>query len=254
MKLSELTLRPPKILLLGEAGTGKTALVTSLGPGLGVVDIDEGLLTAATLDDSFKSKRKGIEVIPSYEDNPSVPTAWTRAESAIVRIARDCKSGKCDLKALCLDSYTTLADACLASVMSEHNKLGDAPQIQHWGETFRRLESLLATLRSLPLIVIVIGHICRIEDANGNIAVEINTPGKKLPQKIPTFFSEIWYMRSVGVGKKVQRKVYTQPTPSFPARTRSNVEDGLDAQLGMVEFLRRCGVDYEAFSYSGKKS
>jgi len=247
MKVKDLKLHPPKILLMGTFGSGKTALSTSAGLGTSVIDLDNGLRTCMTLEDKFSKQRQDIDVKVCWEENPDKALAFSKAKSFVMAAAEACRQNKYDGKILVLDSYTTLAEGALRSVMRVNGMLGKVPQIQHWGQCFFELESLLAQLRSLPLVVIMIAH-CRRVEIEGQASFEIATPGQKLPEKIPSYFDEVWCMRIKGSGSQKKYLIQTQGTSVIPCRTRGNLSDMTDADLGLKEILKRLGYDLDKSS------
>jgi len=63
MKLSDIKTKPPKILLIGNYGSGKTCFATTGGKYVQVIDLDEGLISAKTLKDNFTETRSEIDII-----------------------------------------------------------------------------------------------------------------------------------------------------------------------------------------------
>jgi len=240
MKVSEIKLNPPKILLIGDFGTGKTALALTVG-GIGqVLDLDNGLRTAMTLEDQWTKRRQDVDVKICWETDPIRALAFNKAKSYILDITNQCRSGKYPFRCLIVDSYSRLAESAVRHVMASHGGADAQPQIQHWGMAFRELENLLIHLRSLPISVIMIAH-TMLTEVGGSHVYQISTPGKKLPEKIPTNFDEVWYLQVVGKDFVIR----TRRNVSMPARSRANLADKTLANEGMIEIFRKIGFDIE---------
>jgi hypothetical protein len=244
MKLTDMKMTPPKLLLLGDPGTGKTALACTLGAHAQVLDLDNGLRTALTLKDSFYDARTSIDVLSCAETDASKALAFQRTRAYLQDIQRASAAGKWPFKALVLDSWTALAEASVRHIMAASGKLGAQPQIQQWGMAFLELENILAILKALPCLTIVIAHLQRSEE-DGVMKATIASPGQKLPAKIPMYFDEIWVTRPVTQAGKTSYTLQTKASAGCIARSRCNLPDGSDVGLGLPELLRRAGYDIE---------
>ena len=246
MKLSELQPHPPKILLTGTFGVGKTLLATSVGETAQVLDLNNGLRSAIMFKDSFTTDRAKVDVIQCLEPDPTKAIAYSKCKSYIESIAGECRIKTYKYKVLIVDGFTDLAEYATRAVLSDNGLLakGAAPQIQHWGLAFNNIENVLITLKSLPIAVILIAHMRRYETDDGSTKFEIATPGKKLPEKIPTFFDEVWFMDVKYKGNGVnEHVVQTTSTSVVPCRSRDCVATNQLASIGMKSFLKQCGYD-----------
>src|SRR5680860_1245246 len=79
VSLADLKHHAPKILLIGDAGTGKTALALTGGARVVIIDCDNGTRTGLTLKDKFFEERQKVEVKPCWEDKPNQATAFQKA-------------------------------------------------------------------------------------------------------------------------------------------------------------------------------
>jgi len=243
MKLSELPMHPPKILLCGDPGSGKTALALTLGKSARVIDLDNGLRTGLTLKDKFESARREVDVRPCWEENPEKAIAFSKARSFISALATECATKTQTCRALVVDSLTTLAEFAMRNVLAANGKLGKPPEIQHWGLSFLDLENVFVALRSLPIVVVVVAHLQRTEE-DGVTKSCILMSGQKMPYKIPAYFDEVWVMKTKRVEQgKTKYLIQTKSSTTFSARSRSNLEDNLDADLGLPEILKLMGYD-----------
>ena len=243
-ELGKLKMQPPKILLMGTFGTGKTLWTCSLGEKALVIDLDNGLRSAATYQDKLTSKRKLIDVKTCWEDNPLKATAFMKALSYIRTVADECRKGTFKRQALIIDGYTTLADASVRDVMARNGMLGQQPQIQHWGLAFGQLEALLLELRALPIVVVLIAHVRRVI-VDEISKFEISSPGQKLPNKIPCYFDEVWMTEIKGSGNNQKYVCKTTGTSIFPCRTRGNIGNELDMNEDFSLIMEKLGHKWQ---------
>lgn len=236
-KLSELKKDYWKILLYGPVGRGKTALALTLGEEAQVLDMDDGLMTGLGLKDSFYKARTSVDVLQFLEKGSSSATAFARARASITRITNEAVAGRYPFKYFILDSYTALAEAAVRYVMFNDSKLGEAPQIQHWGMAFVEIKNVMLLLRVMPLTVVMIAHEqCR--EVDKRPLVEIATPGQKMPHEIPRYFDEVWRMMLKNLaGGKVAYVVQTKGTATVTARSRSNLPTDTNTEIGMPSLL-----------------
>lgn len=240
MKLKDINTKPPKILLMGTFGTGKTVFSTSLGSQTEVLDLNRGLRSAFMFKDEFSKERAETEVKQCWDEEPERAKVFPRVRSFVNGIASECKKGTYKKKILVVDSYTDLATESLRNVLDGAGILGKQPQIQHWGAAFLQLENLMYVLRTLPIVVILTSHIRRVETGDTTTYI-LETPGKNLPQKIPTFFDEVWCAKIRGKDYVLQ----TTGTSGMACRTRSGLENNTKQNVGLKEVLGLLGYDVE---------
>jgi len=238
MKLSEITTRAPKILLIGQFGTGKTAFACTLGKYAQVLDLDEGLLTCLNLNDRFKSDRAEIDVISCYEEDAKTPKGFDKAMNALENVMKEIKLGKYPYKALIIDGFTNLAEFAMRKAMALDGKLDSQPEIQHWGARDVILEKFLIRLKALPILVVLIAH-TMYQEVGGSSVEVLACKGKSLPPNIPTKFDEVWRCDVFGQ----EFRLRTIRSTSQPARSRLNVPDKIQMDLGMIEILKQSGYD-----------
>jgi hypothetical protein len=249
MKLSEAYKnRPPKILMYGPPGSGKTALSLTLGKKLEVIDVANGLQTGLTLDDKFREDRGQVEVFSCTD----IDQHWPRVFSRLVKIKNEITSGSYPFKAVLIDDLSTLADMALRQVMlpllqdGKYRTKSGGPELQHWGLAITQLKNLCFAIQNLPIITILNCHDMN-EVMPGTTDVykkQIAVYGKNLPAHISGTFDELWYtyVKDEGGGKRSFR-IQTFPSTYITCRSRNQVKDGIDQTLGMAEILLTCGYD-----------
>lgn len=249
MKASQLTnKRPPRILLYGSPGTGKTGLISQASGGY-MIDTDDGMLTARNLQDAFTKYRHEIEFDTFYDANPLMPQAWLKIKTKLFDISKQCREGKFPYDAFCLDSLTRLCQYCQSFIMSSNGGVDKTPQIQHYGMMVHEIRNMLQLITSLPVLVIIATHEQPYEDAGGADFFKPRVLGNKLPDEICCMFDEVWYMStkilptSKGSADFVVSWI---PSNSHEARTRSGtLKEFSIKEIGLRGILKEIGYEYK---------
>lgn len=246
MKLKDVELKRPKVLFYGPPGSGKTGFVLTLGEHLTIIDIDDGLLTGKRMEDEFKDVRVEAEVKPCWEDNPiQKPIAFQKAESYIKGFSKECREGNRPTKALAIDSLTTLMESALHHVQKVNGRAGERISLNEWGLAINGVKRIMAILKSIPAIVILVCHEDMYE-VDGETKVRMSVQGRKLPAQLPAFFDEVWRARVVNLeGGKTGFRIQTKGTASCIARSRCNLPNNLDMNIGMPEVLKLMGYKWD---------
>lgn len=243
-KPSDLVRTPPKVLLWGKPGTGKTPFLTSYGKGLQLIDCDNGLRSSITLKDSWYESRQQIDVIQILENNPLEATAWKRMKDTIADIYTQCQRKTYPYEVLGIDSFTVLADYALRHVMKGVGKLNQTPRIQDWGLAIQEVDNLFVWIRAMPIPVIMIFHDREGEETLGETKIvtsEIAIFGRQLPRKIVSYFDEIIRVLARQVGGKLDPYLQTIPDAFTVVRSREALPDGLKTSIGLKELLSKIG-------------
>ena len=247
MKATELlkTNRPPRILIYGAGGTGKTGLVSQASRGY-LMDFDEGMRTACTLKDDFFTLRNEIEFDEFKENNPMKPTQWISAKSKLIDIMNQCAAGKWEYDCLVIDSFTGLCEAIQFQIMANCGKPMGKPEIREWGLIVAEAENAMALIKSLPVLTLVTAHELPIQLEGGSHIMKILAPGTKLPAKIPGWFDEVYYTRAKQGSQNSQKFVVSgRKTSSVEARTRSGMNKEFDhTTVGLSSLLNEIGFKY----------
>lgn len=254
MKVADLRKRnkPPKILIYGGAGTGKTALVGQAG-GAYMLDFDEGMRTCLDIGDEFHDLRYEIEFDEYKDENPMKPTKWIAAKQKMLDISSLTAQGKWKFDALIIDSLTGAAQCCQNQVMANANKPLGKPEIQHWGTIVSELENFLTVVTSLKTLVIITAHEVPVLIQKGSLGhpeediheLRVLCAGRKLPDKLPWMFDEFWYAKVSTVGKKTNYILSGKKTSYIQARTRSGfITDVIHNEIGLVGILEKANYSY----------
>jgi hypothetical protein len=247
--LKDIQLKAPKILIYGAFGTGKTALAMTLGKRLQLLDFDDGVVTGAGIHDKFLEARMSVDIKQFLETEPGRALAFIKGKAAILDIVNQCNKKTYPFQALCLDSLTTMFEAAMRYILGSSGKLSSIdrpvipPEIQHWGLAFNEITQVLLYLRTLPIPVVLIAHQQK-DMVDGQSMVEVAIPGKNMPDKIPGYFDEVWYMKSQTIGKNTSYVVQTLSTTNTRARTRYGIPDNTDVSIGLEALLNKMGYRF----------
>jgi hypothetical protein len=245
--------KPPKILIFGPPGSGKTALVSQLTNAY-MFDLDNGMRTAATLKDKFYDLRQKIEFETFNDQDPKNPKAWMAVKNSIISLSSQIHSGKWNYDAIVVDSLTYLAEAALLQVMFQSGKAMMKPEIQHWGMAVSEVENILVVLRSLPCMVVLTAHDQPMYLDDDTMQIRVSCIGQKLPYKLPAMFDEVWYAKTkAGLQGK---SLYTITGKSFGSvvgpRTRAGMnkevvhgtDPSQESDIGFIGLLDMIGYKY----------
>jgi len=249
MKLSELVsvpIDPPRVLLYGPPGSGKTAGLLTLGADLEIIDIDKGLRSGITLVDKWRDRRLAVEVFPCRESNPMQPAAFLRAKQKLIEVANQVASKTYKYKVLGLDSLTELGEAALRYVRYNSGTLtnGKNTTLQEWGLAINEVQQCLNILRTINIPTVVITHELTETEDSGAKKIRMWVIGAKLPDQLGAYFDEIWYARTVpGGGNTVSYTIQTLPVGGAVARSRNQLPNGTRLDEGMHEIFKKIGYE-----------
>ena len=245
---------PPVILIYGDAGSGKTALISQLSNAY-VFDFDGGMRTAATLKDKCFDTRQKVTFDTYKDTNPRKPTMFFEATKKLKSITESCAKKIWHYDACIVDSLTGLCTA--AQLSCQFNSKNDSfakMEIQNWGALVSAVDNFLLLLQSLNVPVIITAHVDMIEKKKGNQISGETVITDMFPssatkrhgsRKLASHFDEMWYACAKPAGgNAINYTVTGKPTGIIRARTRSSFETVTHNECGMVGLLKMIGYEY----------
>jgi adenylate kinase family enzyme len=234
--------RSRKILIYGRPGTGKTAFALTAGARAFMLDLDSGVLVAEHLNDAFREDRLSVAVKTFVEPEPATKAmAYQQVKEELLSISNLCRQDKFPYEVVILDSVTMLADYALNFILRNSGKLGQQPEIQHWGLAINEVKLVMNILRTIPRHVIVIGHEQRrqSETDHGTTKTEriqLSVFGKNLPDQVAACFDEMWrFIVAPGPAYLIQ----TVPGAKADAKSRSCITNKASVNHGFWKILER---------------
>lgn len=211
----------PKILLMGETGSGKTYSIRTLieaGITPFVLFTEQGMETLNDLPDgkwhyrylkpftqNWDALKKMVSTINQldYENLTKVRDADRRQYTGMIDFISACNSFTCDChgtnfgdvskwntdRALVVDSLTGLSDMAMSNVV------GGRPTKSQpdWGVAMSTIKMVLGPLTTATqCIFVLLSHLAREKDEiTGGTQITVNTLGQKLAPDIPRMFSDV---------------------------------------------------------------
>ncbi len=161
-----------KVLVYGEAGSGKTRLITTTGEPTVVLSAEAGLLSIRDSDVSV------IEV-STLDD----------VREAYMYLASD--EGE-RFKWVCLDSISEIAEVVLS-----HEKKAEKDPRRAYGLMSEQMVEMVKAFRDLPgRHVLLTAKLDKIKDElSGALLYGPSAPGQQLAKALPYLFDECWMLR-----------------------------------------------------------
>ena len=226
-----------RILLVGDAGTGKTVLASTF-PNAHFVDLDDGMLSVRgkdvnyisisqykTEDEDFDTITKDLPAVKRGNDYQEQST-FEKAQIVIEHWANTLKAGD----TLVIDSLTFYSQAAFDYVLATE-KFKDNRMA--YGAAQKLVSTTLDLIRTRPCNVILIAHKKVKTDENGNVTeITPQTVGNALANILPSHFDEVYRME-VEIKKKggVDEKTYvmhTCPTRKEKGKSRLNLPERIE--------------------------
>ena len=242
MKLRDYTPGCPKVILLGPPGSGKTLLATTLGHRAKVLDINNGLASAKLFKDKFTAERQECEVVNCW-DSGSPDTVWARTVKEIRNF-----TDKPSHPALIIDGLTDLAEAALGNVLLGAGKWGEesasSVEQREWGQAIMMMQRLMYRIKSCQAVVVLVAHTATAGAVKREFE-RLSVYGRNLRPAIAGLFDETWYQKVSGFGTKKTFTLQAVTSGTVECKTRRQLPDGSDVNLGMVKLLELTGFTFE---------
>ena len=236
---------PPKILLHGDCGNGKTGLISQLSNGY-LMDLDGGMLTALNLKDKFTKYRQNIEFDTFKDKSFKNPQGWNTFYSKLLGIAEAVNKGTWKYDALAIDSMTGIAQIIRHHVMfaKEGNALAE-PKMQHWGSMVNFMEAVCSVIMTIKVPVIITAHDCTVYTEDG-AEYKVLSMTKNHGEKIPWMFDEVWLSQIKKKGAKRTFTISGIGSPSRIAKTKMNLGKDVDhTEIGLPGIFELLGYEYD---------
>ncbi len=186
-----------KILLMGDAGAGKTVFGCGFPGRTKLLDFDMKADSAALF---YKNDPDRLARIDVEQFNPHDKITPMEKLSALIRewIPQQ-QSGKMAFDNLVLDSITTFSNAALAHIVKSNPGIkrnmsaqGAQPGLQDYGILKREFERLINGLVGLPCNVIMLAHIATEKDENTGQMLRHTMMDGSFAKVLPIYFKEVW--------------------------------------------------------------
>lgn len=238
-KLGAYTASYPKIILAGRTGSGKTLLATTLGARSLILDLNNGLSSAARFKDSHTATRAQCDVKCCW-DAGKPDAVWKRTLSYIQEFER-----KPTHEALVIDGLSDLAEAAMGAILIGGGKWSEddaSKQTQaDWGAAIGLMTRLVYRIKVIKAVVILVAHV-RDDEMKGKNVERLAVYGKgTLAPLIEGVFDEVWYTNVTGLGDKRKFELQTVSTYTTQCKTRRQLPDGTNMNLGMGKILEMLG-------------
>ena len=204
-----------KILVMGEAGTGKSIFARSFPEKSFVFDFDKGILTYRGRDFD-------------YGQYNTDQTGWLEFEKDFKTVIASVKEGI--YKTVILDSTTLMSAVAMERALQldpKRSPSGGPIWNSHYGIVKNLVEGKLRQLLSMPCNVVVIAHtqIVKDEDSGAVVGIVPLVPGA-LRDTLPSLFDEVYFTRvKKEAGGRTQYLLLTEATGFSRARSRISGKD-----------------------------
>lgn len=187
-----------KILLMGDAGVGKTVFACGFPGRTKLLDFDLKADSAALF---YRKETERLERIDVEQFNPIVDkiSPMEKLNSLIQKWMVQERTGKMEFDNLVLDSITTFSAAALRHIVATNPGIkrtesaqGKQPGLQDYGILKREFEKLINGLVGLPCNVIMLAHIATEKDELTGQMLRHTMMDGSFAKQLPIYFKEVW--------------------------------------------------------------
>lgn len=222
VKLSELKTKDlVKVLIYGDAGSGKTCFAAGFpGPVL-YLDFDNKISSAARY---YAGQQRLAEIdvenlAAGFNANPIM-----RLQQIVAQLATEQKAGEFKYKTLVLDSITTFSSAALSHIIKSNPGIkrvrsgsDEQPCMQDYGILKREFVRLIPGLLTLDMNVVMLGHVDTMKDEQtGEIVRGVMMDGS-FSQQLPIYFEEVY---RAFVNEKGEHVAQTKSDTKYKCRSQ----------------------------------
>ena len=188
-----------KLLLMGDAGVGKTVFGTSFPGRTRVLDFDGKVDSAALF-----WKKHNVEKLESIEVTQFSAGLEMSPIQQLDKIVREefipqQRANKMEFETLLIDSMTTFSAATLAHIVKSNPGIkrnasaqGMQPGLQDYGILKREFQRLIPGLLALPCNVIMLAHIATEKDEVTGQVLRHTMMDGSFAKELPIYFKEVW--------------------------------------------------------------
>lgn len=201
-----------KLLVYGNAGSGKTSLIPTL-PNPVVFSAEGGLLSIADADVPFVEVSSYDTLMEAYK--------WVTSSDEAKHF-----------ESIALDSISEIAEV----VLNHEKKIAKDPR-QAYGAMQEQMSDIIRAFRDIPNKHVYFTAKCeKATDETGRILYAPSMPGNKTGQQLPYFFDEVLALRVEKDAEGVaQRALMCDSDGIWQAKDRSGKLDGWEApDLGAI--------------------
>jgi phage nucleotide-binding protein len=216
-RTKEATAQAVKLLVYGQAGAGKTSLISTL-PKPVILSAEGGLLSIADTNLPF------IEI-----------TSMAELQEAYKWLTSSAEAG--EFRSVALDSISEIAEV----VLNAEKKINKDPRAAY-GAMQEQMADVIRAFRDLPgKHVYMSAKLEKTQDEMGRVLYAPSMPGNKTGQSLPYFFDEVLALRvEKDAEGNTRRALMTDGDGLWLAKDRSGkLEVWEDADLG--EIIKKIG-------------
>lgn len=241
-------------LVLGQVGAGKTTLTGTARKPLYVHSFDPGgtkVYKNFNVDNPSRPPRDLIEsgeaiVDTRYEgDDSSQPVSYKDWERQFNKMR---KKGMFEhIGTYVLDSFTTWVLSLKYRILKKKGREEGVMQIHDWQVLGNTVKDIINVMTALPCDVILTGHLTtEKDDVSGRIETRLQAI-PSLQTELPMLFDEIYCLVANETSSGIDRKLITQNTGKYIARTRIGSGGIFDTREdpNIKNLLRKAGYNTE---------